>query len=208
VSQTNTLTGCEGARSEIIVIVNTRPVAPLVNNINYCQNETAPLSVTPSPNCSLNWYSLPTGGTSTQTSPTPSTSTVGLTSYYVSQTIATTGCEGPRSEIIVTVNPRPTAPVALIVITVKMKSHYSICNSISKLHWYTTPTEGTQTQQTSRLYNSWTHILLCKSDNDHHRMRGTSNWNYYNHYPIPLVRNITITQCDTDLISDGRTILI
>jgi hypothetical protein len=24
--------------------------------------------------------------------------------------------------------------------------------------------------------------------------------------PIPLVRNITITQCDTDLISDGRTI--
>jgi hypothetical protein len=29
VSQTNTLTGCEGARSEIIVIVNTRPVAPL-----------------------------------------------------------------------------------------------------------------------------------------------------------------------------------
>jgi hypothetical protein len=64
-------------------------------------------------NCSLNWYSLPTGGTSTQTSPTPSTSTVGLTSYYVSQTIATTGCEGPRSEIIVTVNPRPTAPVAI-----------------------------------------------------------------------------------------------
>jgi hypothetical protein len=85
--------------------------------------ETALLYPTPSPNCSLNWYSLPTGGTSTQTSPTPSTSTAGLTSYYVSQTIATT-CEGPRSEIIVTVNPRPTAPVVLIVITVKMKSHY------------------------------------------------------------------------------------
>jgi hypothetical protein len=28
VSQTNTLTGCEGERSEIIVIVNPRPVAP------------------------------------------------------------------------------------------------------------------------------------------------------------------------------------
>jgi hypothetical protein len=24
--------------------------------------------------------------------------------------------------------------------------------------------------------------------------------------PIPLVRNITIIQCDTDLISDGRTL--
>jgi hypothetical protein len=113
VSQTNTLTGCEGDRSEIIVIVNPRPIALLVKNINYCQNETAlPLSVTPSPNCNLNWYTAPTGETANSTNLTPSTATVGLTSYYVSQTIATTGCEGPRSEIIVTVNPIPTAPVA------------------------------------------------------------------------------------------------
>ena len=108
VSQTITSTGCEGPRAEIIVIVNPLPIAPIVNNNAYCQNETAiPLTATASANCSLNWYTIPTGGTSSATSPTPSTATVGTIKYYVSQTITATGCEGPRTEIIVTTNPLP-----------------------------------------------------------------------------------------------------
>jgi hypothetical protein len=76
-----------------------------------------------------------------------------------------------------------------------MKSHlYPVTPSPNcSLNWYTTPTEGTANSTNPTIdYNSWTHILLCKSDNDHHRMRGTSEI-IITITPIPLVRNITIT---------------
>ena len=42
-----------------------------------------------------------TGGTASSTAPTPSTTTLGTTTYYVSQTIA--GCESDRTPITVTI---------------------------------------------------------------------------------------------------------
>jgi len=51
----------------------------------------------------LKWYSTPTGGGGTTTTPTPGTSTAGTVTYYVSQTSAA-GCEGPRASITVTGN--------------------------------------------------------------------------------------------------------
>ena len=51
---------------------------------------------------SLKWYTVATGGTAATTAPTPSTTTVGITKYYVSQTL--TGCEGERAEITVNVS--------------------------------------------------------------------------------------------------------
>ena len=75
----------------------TPPAAPTVTSpVNYCQNSTAsPLTATGS---NLLWYTVPTGGTGSPTAPTPSTTSVGTTSYYVSQTV---GCEGPRAQIVV-----------------------------------------------------------------------------------------------------------
>jgi len=81
------------------------PGAPTVTSpVKYCLNATAsPLTATGS---NLLWYTVPTGGTGSSTAPTPSTSVSGTTSYYVSQTV---GCEGPRAQINVIVNPEPTA---------------------------------------------------------------------------------------------------
>ena len=112
VSQTLTASGCEGPKTEITVTVNGVPVTPdppVVSDISYCQNETAlALTATASSNCTLNWYTTATGGTSTATPPTPSTATVGITSYFVSQTDNSSGLESTRAEIQVTVNPTPT----------------------------------------------------------------------------------------------------
>ena len=55
----------------------------------------------------LLWYTVATGGVGNVTAPTPSTTTTGSTTYYVSQT--QTGCESPRAAIVVTINPLPTA---------------------------------------------------------------------------------------------------
>ena len=50
----------------------------------------------------LNWYGTnATGGTASTIVPTPSTTTLGTTTYYVSQTIA--GCESVRTPIVVTI---------------------------------------------------------------------------------------------------------
>ena len=72
--------------------------------VEYCLNDTAqPLTATPTGTYSLIWYDQASGGTGTTTAPTPDTSVVGNTSYYVAN-VDENGCEGPRIEIVVTVS--------------------------------------------------------------------------------------------------------
>ncbi len=98
--------GCESPRAEIVVTVNALPLAPAVTTpVTYCQNETA-ASLTAT-GTGLLWYTTATGGTGSVIAPTPSTTTPGNTSYWVSQTNGSS-CEGPRAEIVVTVNALPT----------------------------------------------------------------------------------------------------
>ena len=92
------------------------PSAPLVGDIPYCLNDTAsPLTAIASANSTLNWYTSATGGIPSSTAPTPLTNAIGTTPYFVSQTITATGCEGPRSEIKVTVNPLPIVNPVIII---------------------------------------------------------------------------------------------
>jgi gliding motility-associated-like protein len=107
-----TVTGSIGtctATAVSTVTVNNNTPAPTTAPLNYCQNVTStPLSATPSAGGLLNWYGTnATGGTASATAPTPPTTTVGPTTYYVSQSIG--GCEGPREPLVVTVNSLPPA---------------------------------------------------------------------------------------------------
>jgi gliding motility-associated-like protein len=71
--------------------------------VYYCQNAVATsLTATVSSGGTLNWYGTnATGGTVSATAPTPSTATLGTTSYYVSETVG--GVESTRSKIDVIV---------------------------------------------------------------------------------------------------------
>jgi gliding motility-associated-like protein len=80
------------------------PTPPVVKSpIYYCQNSPAsPLTATADPGNTLIWYgTAPTGGTPNATAPTPSTSSVGSTTYYVSQTDGVT--VSSRAQIVVNV---------------------------------------------------------------------------------------------------------
>jgi hypothetical protein len=102
VSQTTT--GCESPRAAITVTVNATPAAPVVTSpVSYCQGGTAVALTATGTN--LKWYTVATGGTASATAPIPSTTTVGATTYYVSQTTGV--CEGPRAAIVVNVNAGP-----------------------------------------------------------------------------------------------------
>jgi gliding motility-associated-like protein len=213
VSQTNTVTGCEGPRSEIKVTTNARPSAPGVIDVSYCENETGivPLNATPTANCTLNWYTTAIVVTPSSSSPTPSTTTVGITSYYVSQTNTATSCEGPRSEIKVTINARPLAPVVIDIRYCKNEAAIPLSATASTnctLNWYTTVTGGTAsaTAPAPSTANVGSTSYFVSQTNNTSGCEGFRTELVVTVNALPFVTNITISQCDTDAIPDGKTL--
>lgn len=171
-----TLNSCEGPRANIKVIVNSIPANPTITYtgpVTYCQNQTAsPLVATGS---SLKWYTLDTGGTGSSTAFTPSTTTVGTTSYYVSQTI--NGCESGRTQIDVLVNPTPLAPAVNSPLTYCLNDIAPVLSTATvtgnPLKWYTsssggtallsTPTPNTGSAGTVSYYVTETNTFGCES---------------------------------------------
>ncbi len=138
---TQTIGSCESARLPIVVNVTANTPAPTVTSpVNYCQNATAnQLTAT---GANLLWYTTATGGTGSPTAPTPSTTTIGSTSYYVSQTQS---CgESPRAVIVVNVSAMPAAPIVTSPVTYCQNVAAVPLNATgTNLLWYTTATGGT-----------------------------------------------------------------
>ncbi|MCR6638349.1 MAG: glycosyl hydrolase family 8 [Sporocytophaga sp.] len=138
VSQTTN--GCESSRASITVTVSQATVPTVTSPINYCQGATA--SALTATGISLKWYTQVTGGTSSTTAPTPSTTSTGTQTYYVSQTA--NGCESPRASITVNVSQLPAAPVATSSVSYCQGATASaLTASGTSLKWYTVATGGT-----------------------------------------------------------------
>jgi large repetitive protein len=143
---TQTSGNCESPRAEINVIVSSIPVLPTITTTNYfyCQGSVAPpLSIVGAGTTNLIWYNAASGGTGTSVIPTPNTTTVNTTNYYVAE--ANAACEGPRLLISVTIQTSPSLP------TVNSANPVSYCqNTITQplnvtgtnLQWYTVATGG------------------------------------------------------------------
>jgi hypothetical protein len=136
-----TANNCEGARAVIAVIVNPLPSAPTVTSpVNYCQNATA--SALTAIGTNLKWYTAASGGTGSPTAPTPLTTTVGTTTYYVSQTVS--GCESARASIDVIINAIPAAPVVTSPVTYcRNATAAPLTATGANLKWYTVASGGT-----------------------------------------------------------------
>jgi len=117
--------------SSTIAHLSSPPAPNVAGVIIYCKEAIAiPLAAT---GTDLLWYTTITGGTGTGTAPTPSTASSGITSYYVSQTVE--GCESPRAQIDVVVNPVVDASVSIEV------SQNNVCARTS-VTFTATPTNG------------------------------------------------------------------
>lgn len=103
-------TNCETLLSTSeTVIVEPIPSQPLVvSPVSYCEGDTT-TALTAS-GTDLKWYIASTSGSPLSQAPTPNSSNTGTFSYYVSQTI--NGCESPRAEIQVQVNPKPVISIS------------------------------------------------------------------------------------------------
>ncbi|UEG48636.1 gliding motility-associated C-terminal domain-containing protein [Ferruginibacter lapsinanis] len=140
VSQSGGANGCESPKVPITVTVNAAPNPPSVSDVALCQNQTATaLSAT---GTNLLWYTTPTG-TGSATAPTPPTTTIGNTTYYVTQTV--NNCESNKAATNVTVNSFPTAPIATpsTIIYCQGQTASPLFVSGNNLRWYTVSTGGT-----------------------------------------------------------------
>jgi hypothetical protein len=105
VSQTSPITGCEGTRASISVTINPLPSLPIVTTpLNLCVG--GPSASIGAVGTSLKWYTSAVGGIGSTSAPVATSSTIGTTNYYVSQT-SSDGCEGPRANIVVVVHDLP-----------------------------------------------------------------------------------------------------
>jgi|GEM_PF-4888867 len=103
---TQTVNGCESARTTVTITIKAQPAAPTVTDVAYCQNAT-PAPLTAGGN-DVRWYPVATGGNGTTAPPAVQTQTAGVTEYFVSQTV--NGCESPRARLTLTVHPNPALP--------------------------------------------------------------------------------------------------
>ncbi|MFN8348287.1 MAG: GEVED domain-containing protein [Spirosomataceae bacterium] len=125
-----TVSGCESNRTQINVVVTATPAAPTASTpINYLQNQTAvPLTAT---GTNLKWYTVPSGGVSNTTAPTPSTASLGSFNYYVSQTV--NNCESARTTIVVNVT-TASSVTACPVIKVYLEGNWNGTEMTTKLN--------------------------------------------------------------------------
>ncbi|MCH4821720.1 T9SS type A sorting domain-containing protein [Gramella lutea] len=110
--------GCESDYSEMmtITILDTPdPVSDTTLEFEFCKDEevTEALSVTPADGATLNWYDSIDSDTALGSAPVPETSSVGNTTYYVSQTFSSTGCESDRTAVDINIKPLPNVDVQI-----------------------------------------------------------------------------------------------
>lgn len=121
------------------------------NTYHFCQGVTATvISVDSISGATVNWYTTPTGGTATTTAPTPNTSVVGITTYYVTQMV--NGAESDRTEINIQVHALPEQPTAISgdnFVGSATTQSYSVVNASTSLTYnWIVPSDWTGTSST------------------------------------------------------------
>ncbi|MEM1122993.1 MAG: T9SS type A sorting domain-containing protein, partial [Bacteroidota bacterium] len=186
--------GCAGTSKDFTITVHPIPIAPIVADIAYCQNETAaPLTASGS---NLKWYNSPSGGMNIAT-PIPSTATVGTQAFWASQTI--NNCESTREKITVTVYDIPNAPAVADLSYCVGESAAALTAMGSNLKWYAasrgseiaTPLPSTSAAGTQPYWVSQT-INNCESP----RAKITVTI-----YPIPYV------EASSNIMIDNRKVV-
>ncbi|QKZ12083.1 T9SS type A sorting domain-containing protein [Spirosoma sp. KUDC1026] len=128
-----TIGGCESPRTAVKATIFPLPNAPTVPaQTTVCQNSTNLLPLTAS-GSSLSWYNQ--AGVKLSAAPTPSTSTTGVQSFSVTQTV--NGCESPRAIVSAIVAPAPAPPItANSVGYCANQTPVSLTATGTNLRWY------------------------------------------------------------------------
>ena len=108
----NPVTGCEGARVPVNIVIHPVPSQPFTQDESRCGAGTLTLTAAlGTGGTTLHWYDAPAGGSIMNTTTDFTTSFLTTTrSYWVTSYSDSTGCESPRKEVKAVVNPIPGFP--------------------------------------------------------------------------------------------------
>ncbi|OHX65944.1 hypothetical protein NH26_06025 [Flammeovirga pacifica] len=155
---TQTVNGCESDTTQVTIIINKTPDAPVVNGVfEICSGGTFnQLAITNSVDNNVTWYSdiglTATIGNNLAYTPTVSTTVTTETSYTYYVTDTHLGCEGPATPVTVTIHPLPelTMVGSLVEDSVYCKSEGEIGVSGSPTGgFFTSPTGASIIQNNS-----------------------------------------------------------
>ncbi len=149
VSQYNATTGAESPRKRVTATILTTPAAitPSSSPATLCSpgGNVALTANGGGANDLLQWFTVPTGGTSFSNLATVNITVNATTTYYLSGKNIYTGCEGPRTPITITVNPIPGVPT-IGSRQCTASGVYAIGtpgNNANTIRWYDAATNGT-----------------------------------------------------------------
>lgn len=164
----------------------------------YCQGAVATaLTATASGANTLRWYNQATGGTFSTTAPTPSTTSAGNFTYYVSQVNAN-GDESKRVAIDVTVNALPSIP------TINASGNTSFCtggsvvltsSATSGNVWSTSATTEAITVTTSGSYT------VTVTDNNSCSATSTATVVNVSSAPTPTINASATAACSGETVT-------
>ncbi|MBL4678667.1 MAG: gliding motility-associated C-terminal domain-containing protein, partial [Mucilaginibacter sp.] len=146
-------TGCSSSNRTLVqVVAQAAPVAPVVANgspVSTCANASATLTVTNAQaGYTYNFYTVATGGTPAFTGTSYVTPSLTATTHYYVEAVNSTGCtSNSRTDVTVTVNQVPAAPVASATGTQICANNTTTLTATgdpgASLKWYTAATGGT-----------------------------------------------------------------
>lgn len=129
--------GCTSLVKEVKVVVKATPDAPVTADTAICTGESVMLSAMGTTG-TINWYNTANGGSAITMGNSFATPNLNSTKvYYVSEMID--GCEGPREDVIVSVNAKPNAPAVNAVSALcASESATLMATSGANVMWYNT----------------------------------------------------------------------
>jgi gliding motility-associated-like protein len=99
------INGCLSSRTAVTARVSAPPAAPTATNLTICSGSVASLHADAAAGV-IDWFDVPSGGTSLISSPDYTTPPLtATTTYYIQATVNT--CQSARTPIRITVNPIP-----------------------------------------------------------------------------------------------------
>ena len=195
---------CSEATSKTFTLsIKDQPDAPATTNLTYCQGDVA--SALTATGTNLKWYETETGDDLITGTPSPNTTAVGSTSYWVSQT--PNECESPRAELVVTIKEKPAVPTTTAALSFCLNEVVTTpltATGVSgaSINWYSTANSTTALStapipntSANVVTNYWVSQTLngCESD----RVQVTITVN-----PLPI---FTASADKAIICSDGST---
>ena len=137
-----TLGSCSSSRTAVIATVNTTPIITSTTPNSRCDAGSVTLNAVANAG-TINWFSVPSGGSSVATGTSFTTPSISSTTIYYVEAVNGSCASGTRTAVIATINPSPTI-TSTTPTTICGGDTFTISATASAgtLAWYNVPTGG------------------------------------------------------------------